>query len=83
MVPTRSRSHAARGALHGFGRRTCGTPTLPVDGTLTYAIELAVGLGCVAAAVPVLRTRRLRWLAIVLLVAGGAAIAHAAFRLLS
>ena len=71
-------------ALHGFGRRTCGTPTLPpVDGTLTYAIELAVGIGCVAAAVPVLRTRRLRWLAIVLLVAGGAAIAHAAFRLLS
>ena len=32
---------------------------------------------------PRARTRRLRWLAIVLLVAGGAAIAHAAFRLLS
>lgn len=70
--------------MHGFARRTCGTPyPPPVDGTLTYAIELAVGLGCVAAAVPVLQTRRLRWLAIVLLVAGGAAIAHAAFRLLS
>ena len=55
----------------------------PMDGTLTYAIELAVGLGCVAVAVPVLRTRQLRWLAIVLLVAGGAAIAHAALRLLS
>jgi hypothetical protein len=54
-----------------------------VNRTLTYAIELAVGLACVAAALPALRTRRLRWLAIVLLAAGGAAIAHAAFRLLS
>ena len=54
-----------------------------MDRTLTYAIELAVGLGCVAAAVPALRTRRRWWLAIVLLVAGGAAIAHAAFRLVS
>jgi hypothetical protein len=54
-----------------------------VDETLTYGIELAVGLGCVAAAVPALRTRRLRWLGVALLVAGGAATAHAAFRLLS
>jgi hypothetical protein len=54
-----------------------------VSDSLTYAIELAVGIGCVAAAVPALRTRPLRWLGIVLLVAGGAAIAHAAFRLLS
>lgn len=50
---------------------------------MTYAIELAVGLGCVAAAVPALRTRRLRWLGVMLLFAGAAAIAHAAFRLLS
>jgi hypothetical protein len=55
----------------------------PVDRTLTYAIELAVGLGCVAAAVPALRTRRLRWLGVVLLVAGGAAIAHATYRLVA
>jgi hypothetical protein len=55
----------------------------PVDRTLTYAIELAVGLGCVVAAVPALRARRLRWLGFVLLVAGAAAIAHAAFRLLA
>ena len=54
-----------------------------MDRTLTYAIELAVGLGCVGAAVPALRTRRLRWLGIVLLVAGAAAIAHAAFQLVS
>jgi hypothetical protein len=54
-----------------------------VDRTLTYAIELAVGLGCVVAAVPALRTRPLRWLGVVLLVAGAAAIAHAAFRLLA
>ena len=68
----------------GSGAAPAPLPSPFVDGTLTYAIELAVGLGMrVAAAVPVLRTRRLRWLAIVLLVAGGAAIAHAAFRLLS
>jgi hypothetical protein len=55
----------------------------PVDRTLTYTIELAVGLGCVAAAAPALRTRRLRWLGVVLLAAGGAAIAHATIRLVS
>jgi hypothetical protein len=54
----------------------------PVDRTLTYAIELAVGIGCVVAAVLASRTRRLRWLVIVLFVAGAAAIAHAALRLL-
>jgi hypothetical protein len=54
-----------------------------VDRTFTYAIELAVGIGCVVAAVSASRTRPLRWLGIVLLVAGAAAIAHAAFRLLS
>jgi hypothetical protein len=54
-----------------------------VDRTLSYAIELAVGLGCVAAAVAALRTRRLRWLGVVLLIAGAAAIAHAVLRLLS
>jgi hypothetical protein len=51
--------------------------------TLTYAIELAVGLGCVVAAVASLRVRRLRWLGVVLLVAGAAAIAHAAIQLLT
>jgi hypothetical protein len=54
-----------------------------VNRTLSYAIELAVGLGCVVAAVAALRTRRLRWLGVVLLIAGAAAIAHAVFRLLS
>jgi hypothetical protein len=48
---------------------------------VTYAIELAVGLGCCAAAVPALRRHRGRWLGVVLLVAGAAAIAHAASRL--
>ena len=51
-----------------------------MDRTLTYAIELAVGLGCVAA-VPALRAGSV-WLGIVLLAAGGAAIAPATFRLL-
>jgi hypothetical protein len=56
--------------------------TLPrVSRTVTYAIELAVGLGCCAAAVPALRQRQVRWLGVVLLVAGAAAIAHAASRL--
>ena len=51
--------------------------------SLTYWIELGVGLGCVVAGVPAVRTRRLWWLGVLLLVAGAAAIAHAAFRLLS
>lgn len=59
-------------------------PTLrPWTQTLTYAIELAVGLGCIVPAIPALRQRRSRWIGIVLLVAGVAAIGHAAYRLLS
>ena len=45
--------------------------------SLTYVTELAVGLGCVAAAVATARSRRLRWLALVLAVAGSTAIVHA------
>ena len=45
--------------------------------TLTYVIELLVGLGCFVAAVATARTPRLRWLALVLGVAGIAAIVHA------
>ena len=45
--------------------------------TLTYLTELLVGLGCLAAAVATARSPRLRWLALVLGVAGGAAIVHA------
>ena len=49
--------------------------------SLTYVTELAVGLGCVVAAVATSRSRRLRWLAIVLAVAGAAAIVHAILEL--
>ena len=49
--------------------------------TLTYVIELAVGLGCVVAAVATARSRRLRWFALVLAVAGATAIVHAIARL--
>jgi len=49
--------------------------------TVTHVIELAVGLGCVIAAIPALRQRRLRWLGVVLLVAGAAAVVHATARL--
>ena len=45
--------------------------------TLTYVTELLVGLGCLVAAVAAARGPRLRWLALVLGVAGVAAIVHA------
>ena len=45
--------------------------------TLTYVTELLVGLGCLVAAVATARSPRLRWLALVLGVAGVAAIGHA------
>ena len=48
-----------------------------MDQTLTYVTELLVGLGCMVAAVATARTPRLRWLALVLGVAGVAAVVHA------
>ena len=45
--------------------------------SLTYVTELAVGIGCVVAGVATARGHRLRWLALVLAVAGAAAIVHA------
>jgi uncharacterized membrane protein len=45
--------------------------------TLTYVTELLVGLGCLVAAVATARGLRLSWLALVLGVAGIAAIVHA------
>ena len=45
--------------------------------SLAYVTELAVGLGCMVAAVTAVRSRRLRWPALVLAVAGAAAIVHA------
>jgi hypothetical protein len=45
--------------------------------SLTYVTELTVGLGCVVAAVATARSPRLRWPALVLAVAGAAAIVHA------
>lgn len=45
--------------------------------SLTYVTELAVGLGCMVAAAAAVRSRRLLWLALVLAVAGAAAIVHA------
>jgi hypothetical protein len=43
--------------------------------TLTSLIELAVGVGCAAGGVAIVRTRR--WIGVVLLVAGLVAIGHA------
>jgi hypothetical protein len=48
-----------------------------VGKTLTDVTELLVGLGCLAAAVATGRSPRLWWLALVLGVAGVAAIVHA------
>ncbi len=49
--------------------------------SLTYVTEFAVGLACVVAAVATARGHRLRWLAIVLAIAGAAAIVHAILEL--
>jgi uncharacterized membrane protein len=47
-----------------------------VSDAVTYAIEVGVGLACVASAVGLRRERRLRWLAILLAIAGLAAVVH-------
>ncbi|MGZ8618998.1 MAG: hypothetical protein ACXWYE_03765 [Actinomycetota bacterium] len=49
--------------------------------TLTYAIELAVGLGCLAAAVGLWRRASLRALAVLFAVGGVAAAVHAVWAL--
>jgi hypothetical protein len=49
--------------------------------TITYAIELAVGLGCLAGVPAAWRGGRTRWLAGILLVAGLAAVLHAVLAL--
>jgi hypothetical protein len=51
--------------------------------SLTYVTELAVGLGCVVAAARAIRIPRMRWLAVVLAVAGATAIVHAIVRLVA
>jgi hypothetical protein len=52
-----------------------------VSRTLTYAVEIAVGLACFGAAAAG-RTQQ-RWLAAVLVVAGVAAVGHGAFALVT
>jgi uncharacterized membrane protein len=47
-----------------------------VSDALTYAIEVGVGLACLASAIGLRRSSRLRWLGILLAVAGLAAIVH-------
>ena len=47
--------------------------------SVTYAIEIGVGVACVASALGL--RRRLMWLAILLAVAGLVAIAHGAIEL--
>ena len=55
-----------------------------MSGDVTYWIELAVGAGCLAAAAGALRAGgRTRWVGLVLVVAGVAAVAHALVALLS
>ena len=45
--------------------------------SVTNVVELAVGLGCLAAATGAWRRPQLRWVAALLLVAGLAAVIHA------
>lgn len=76
--------------MHVCGSRcigSCGRSGSPprllrVGDVVTYAIELAVGLGCVIGSVPALGHPRLRWFGVVLLVAGIAAVVHALVELL-
>ena len=51
--------------------------------TLTYLIELAVGIGCIVVAVPTMRSLGRRWLGAILLIAGAAAVTHAVARLIA
>jgi hypothetical protein len=52
-----------------------------VSEALTYAIELAVGLGCLAAAVGLWRRASLRALAVLFAAGGVAAVGHAVWAL--
>lgn len=47
----------------------------------TYVVELLVGLGCFFGAAATVRQPRVRWLGLVLAVAGCAAVVHAAVEL--
>jgi hypothetical protein len=53
----------------------------PVADAVTNALELAVGVACLAAAVGLRRTAGVGWLVVALAVAGIAACAHAAWSL--
>ena len=66
------------GGVHFLSRRSPGRAQLPAVtavGLLTDLVELGVGAACLAAAP--LAWRRMRWLGVVLVVAGLAAVAHA------
>jgi hypothetical protein len=43
----------------------------------TYIVELLVGLGCLVGGAATIRQARLRWVGVVLAVAGATAIVHA------
>jgi hypothetical protein len=49
--------------------------------TVTYAVEMTVGVACLAAVPAARRASRARWPAAILLVAGVAAVLHAALAL--
>jgi hypothetical protein len=67
-------------SLSGLGRPRAGPVSSAAVKTVTSLIELAVGVGCVAGGIVVVRSRR--WIGAVLLVAGFVAIAHAVVELL-
>jgi hypothetical protein len=48
---------------------------------VTYGIEAAIGVGCLVAAYGLRRRPGLRWVAVLLTIAGVAAVVHAAISL--
>jgi hypothetical protein len=46
-------------------------------GAMTYVVELLVGLGCLIGGAATLQPSRMRWVGMILIVAGVAAIVHA------
>jgi uncharacterized membrane protein HdeD (DUF308 family) len=50
---------------------------------MTYLVELLVGLGCLIGGATTVQRSRMRWVGIVLIVAGVAAIVHALVELLA
>jgi hypothetical protein len=70
------------GTISERARGRAVLPCTAMAGALTYVVELLVGLGCLVAGAATVRGARNRWVGVVLVVAGAAAIVHALVELL-